>query len=284
MRLKVGPAAELRRMLAASQIVMAPGVYDGITAKLAEDAGFPAVYMTGAGVSASRGYPDYGLLTMTEMVDAAATIARTVDIPLISDADTGYGNELNVTRTVREFEGRGVAAIHIEDQVSPKKCGHLEGKELVTREEYSAKIRAAVAARRSSDFIIIARTDAVAVAGLDEAIARARAALVDGADIAFVESPASVEELTAIPRLVGGACMVNNVAGGKTPILPPEELQSLGYRLAIYPGACLAPVVFSVDAALAKLAGREESSKPMGPAQFFARFGSGEWDALRKEG
>lgn len=275
------PAPKLKDLLAGEQIVLAPGVYDGISAQLAQDAGFSAVYMTGAGVSAARGYPDYGLLTMSEMVEAAGVIARTVDIPVISDADTGYGNELNVTRTVREFEQRGVAAIHIEDQVSPKRCGHLAGKELIGQDEYISKIRAAVAARRTNDFLVIARTDAIAVAGFDEAVVRAQAAIAAGADIAFVEAPGSVDELREIPQRIKGLCMVNNVAGGITPILPPEELQVLGFKLAIYPGVCLGPVIQALDTALAKLAGREAPEAVQGPGAFFARFGSGKWDALR---
>lgn len=200
-------STRLRQLLAQPDTVLAPGVYDAIGARLAEQAGCPALYMTGAGVSASLGYPDYGLVTMGEMVERAGVIARSVAVPLVSDADTGYGNELNVTRTVREFEMRGVAAIHLEDQVSPKRCGHLEGKVLVSRDEFVSKIRAAVAARRDPDFVVIARTDARAVDGLDEAIDRANAALEAGADMAFVESPASLDEVAAIPRRVRGpAC------------------------------------------------------------------------------
>jgi len=165
-------ASRLRELMRVDEIVLAPGAYDGITARLIEQAGFPAVYMTGAGTSAARGFPDYGLLTLTEMVENASVLVRTVAVPVIADADTGYGNELNVTRTVREFEARGVAAIHIEDQVSPKRCGHLDGKDVVGREEFISKIKAAVAARRSQDFVLIARTDACAIAGLDEAIDR----------------------------------------------------------------------------------------------------------------
>ena len=170
-------AHEFRKLLADADIIRAPGVYDGITAKLVEQAGFPVVYMTGAGTSISRGYPDFGLLTQTEMVDNAAVIARTVNIPVIADADTGYGNELNVTRTVNEYEHAGVSAIHIEDQVSPKRCGHLDDKEIIPLDEYMAKIRAAASARRDPDFVIIARTDARAVNGFDDAIERANAAL-----------------------------------------------------------------------------------------------------------
>src|SRR5262252_6903547 len=165
-------ASRFRALLRRDGMVVAPGAYDCITAKLIEQAGFAAVYMTGAGTAASLGYPDLGLITMSEMVANAGRIVAAVEVPVIADADTGYGNELNVFRTVQEYEARGVAAIHIEDQASPKKCGHLDDKEIVPREDYIAKIRAAVAARRSGEFIIIARTDARAVAGLDEALAR----------------------------------------------------------------------------------------------------------------
>jgi 2-methylisocitrate lyase-like PEP mutase family enzyme len=167
----------LRDQLSQRGMVIAPGAYDAIGARLIEQAGFSAVYMTGAGTSAARGYPDFGLLTMSEMVENAAAMARAIGVPLIADADTGYGNELNVTRTVREFEARGVAAIHIEDQVAPKRCGHLDGKEVVSRDEFVSKIRAAVEARRSHEFLVIARTDARAMLSLDEAVWRANAAL-----------------------------------------------------------------------------------------------------------
>jgi 2-methylisocitrate lyase-like PEP mutase family enzyme len=177
-------SATLRDLLRRHEMLIAPGAYDGITARLVEQAGFSAVYMTGAGTSASLGYPDFGLVTMTEMVENAAMMARSVSVPVIADADTGYGNELNVTRTVREYEARNVAGIHIEDQVSPKRCGHLDGKEVISRGEFVSKIRAAVAARRDPNFFIIARTDARAVIGLDEAIDRANAALDAGADMA----------------------------------------------------------------------------------------------------
>src|SRR4030088_1661212 len=186
--------SRLRELMRADDIVLAPGAYDGITARLIEQAGFPAVYMTGAGTSAARGFPDYGLLTLTEMVENANVLVRTVTVPVIADADTGYGNELNVTRAVREFEARGVAAIHIEDQVSPKRCGHLDGKDVIGRDEYISKIKAAVAARRSRDFVLIARTDACAIAGLDEAIDRANAALAAGAHGRFGGAAPTMEE------------------------------------------------------------------------------------------
>ncbi len=277
------PAAQLRHLLSRPEIVVAPGVYDGLTARLVEQAGFAAVYMTGAGTSAALGYPDYGLLTLTEMVDNAALIARTVALPVIADADTGYGNELNVTRTVREFESRGVAAIHIEDQVAPKRCGHLEGKELVGRDEFTAKIRAAAAARRDADFLIIARSDARAVVGFDEAIARVNAALAAGADMAFVEAVQTLEEAAAVPRRVDGPCLINVVPGGKTPALSMGDAQAMGYRLAILPGMLPFALVEACDAALATL-----KATQMPPAvgaasvqQIFRRFGSDDWDRVR---
>ena len=240
----------LRQLLAAKTMLVAPGAYDGITARLVEQAGYSAVYMTGAGTSMAHGFPDFGLLGISEMIDNAAVMTRTVEIPLISDADTGYGNELNVTRAVREFEARGVAGIHIEDQVSPKRCGHLDGKEIVAQGEFLSKIKAAVAARRDPDFLIIARTDSRAVAGFDEAINRANAALGAGADMAFVEAVESAEELTLVPQRVNGPCLLNIVSGGKTPRITLPEAEALGYKLAILPGLLLGAVLVAVDNAL----------------------------------
>lgn len=278
-------AATLRGLLQQPRLVVAPGVYDAITARLAQQAGYAAVYMTGAGVSASLGYPDYGLVTLSEMVERAGIIARAVSLPVVSDADTGYGNELNVTRTVREFEARGVAAIHIEDQVSPKRCGHLDGKVLVPADEFVAKVRAAVAARRDPAFTIIARTDARTVTGLDDAVERANAALAAGADIAFVESPLSLDEVAAIPRRVNGPCLLNVVQGGRTPVLDLQVAQQMGYRLAIVPAACLLPALVAVDDALARLAASGQAAPPpdgLDVRQMFRRFGADEWDAIRQ--
>jgi 2-methylisocitrate lyase-like PEP mutase family enzyme len=265
-------------------MVIAPGAYDGLTAKLVAQAGFPAVYMTGAGTSVSHGYPDFGLLTMSEMVENVARIVRAVDVPVVADADTGYGNELNVFRTVREYEDRGVAAIHIEDQVSPKRCGHLDDKEIVPREDYLAKVRAAVAAKRDRDFMIIARTDARAVAGLDEALARANAALQAGADMAFVEAPQTMEELATVPKRVAGPCLLNVVRGGKTPDIDLRQAQTMGYRLAIVPGLLLKAVIGACDEALAELRATHMHPVPrhdMTVRDAFNRVGAEEWDALR---
>src|SRR5205085_11995058 len=188
-----------------------------------------------------------------EMVANAGRIATAVGLPVIADADTGYGNELNVVRTVREYETAGVAGIHIEDQGFPKKCGHLEDKEIVPREDWLAKIRAAASARRSPDFLVIARTDARAVAGLDEAIARANAAIAAGADMAFVEAPQTLEEVAAVPRLVDGPCLLNVVRGGKTPDIDLREAETMGYKLAIVPALLIQSVVSICDQVLADL-------------------------------
>jgi len=276
-------AATFRTMLKSGKMIVAPGAIDCITGRLIEQAGFTAVYMTGAGTSAARGYPDFGLLTMSEMVDNAAVMARSIAVPLIADADTGYGNELNVTRTVREYEARGVAAIHIEDQVAPKRCGHLDGKEVVSREEFASKIRAAVEARRSKEFIVIARTDSRAMMSLDEAIARANAALEAGADIAFVEATQSVEEAAAVPKRVRGPCLLNVVPGGRTPITNLRDAEAMGYKLAILPGLMLQATITAGDAALAQVkATGIVPASPVSVGETFRRFGADEWDALRQ--
>jgi 2-methylisocitrate lyase-like PEP mutase family enzyme len=275
----------LRQLIADPEILVAPGAYDGITARLIEQAGFSALYMTGAGTSASFGLPDYGLLTMTEMVGNAARItAAAKSLPLIADGDTGYGTELNVVRTVQEHERAGTAGIHIEDQVSPKRCGHLDGKELVSTEEFLAKIRAAVATRRDPDFVIIARTDARSVAGFDESIRRANAALQAGADVAFVESPQTLEEVQMVPQRVGGPCLLNVVWGGKTPQVDLREAQLMGYSIAILPGVLLKTVYGACDAALAALKETHRHPTPLYDGNVrdaFRRFGADEWDALR---
>jgi 2-methylisocitrate lyase-like PEP mutase family enzyme len=278
-------ATRFRALMRQDGMVVAPGAYDGITAKLVEQAGFAAVYMTGAGTAASYGYPDFGLVTMSEMVANAGRIAAAVKVPVIADADTGYGNELNVFRTVREYERAGVAGIHIEDQGFPKKCGHLDNKEIIPREEYIAKIRAADAARPSPDFIIIARTDSRAIAGFDEAIERANAALAAGADMAFVEAPQTMEEVEAVPRLVKGPCLLNVVWGGKTPNVDLKRAEQVGYKLAIVPGLLMKSVVGICDQVLAELKATSKHPVPVKDVSvrdMFRRFGADEWDALRE--
>ena len=274
----------LRELLTRDGIIRAPGVYDGITARLVEQSGFDATYMTGAGTSMSLGYPDYGLLTQSEMVANAAIITRTISIPVIADADTGYGNELNVTRTVNEFERAGVAAIHIEDQVNPKRCGHLAGKELVPIDEYISKIRAAVAARQDPDFIIIARTDANTVTGFEDSILRANAALKAGADIAFFESPKTMEEIIAVPKKIKGPCLLNIVVGGLTPSIKLIDAQNLGYQIVILPSVLTATVFSACDKALAELRDTDQLPSIQGStsvADRFKRFHGDYWSEIR---
>jgi 2-methylisocitrate lyase-like PEP mutase family enzyme len=276
-------ANDFRELLGRRAMIVAPGAYDAISALTIQQAGFEAVYMTGSGTAAGLGYPDIGLVTMTEMVENAARIARSVGIPLIADADTGYGNELNVTRTVREYEARNVAGIHIEDQVTPKRCGHLDGKEIVPRTEFVAKIRAAVEARRSPAFVVIARTDARAVAGFDEAIERANDALAAGADMAFVEAAQSLEEVAMIPRLVKGPCLLNMVSGGKTPTVGLDEAEAMGYRMAILPGILFRNAIATFDRVLADLRQQRRMSSISGAdsvLEGFRRFGLDAWRAI----
>jgi 2,3-dimethylmalate lyase len=232
----------LRELLAQPDLLVAPGAYDALSARLIAQAGFPAVYMTGFGTAASvLGQPDVGLLTMSEMVSRAAALAAVVgERPLIADADTGYGNPINVRRTVHEYERAGVAAIHIEDQVWPKKCGHMEGKQVIPLDEMVQKIRAAVDARQDPDFVIIARTDANAVYGLEDALHRGQAYREAGADVIFIEAPRSMEELRAIAQAFPDVPLLYNWAeSGKTPLLSLEEIHALGFKLVIFPVSLL---------------------------------------------
>ncbi len=230
----------LRALLRGDDVVLAPGAYDALSARIVAEAGFPAVYMTGYGSSAALlGRPDVGLLAGAEMVDNARRIVLAVDQPVIADADTGYGNALNVRRTVQAYENAGVAAIHIEDQVTPKKCGHMEDKQLISGEEMVQKLRAAVDARRDPDFVIIARTDARAVEGIDAAIERGHRYVDAGADVIFVEAPQSEAEIEAIARAFDVPLLFNWADSGKSPLLPVERLQAYGYKLIIYPVSTL---------------------------------------------
>jgi 2,3-dimethylmalate lyase len=232
-----GGAARLRALLDSGQTIVAPGAFDSLSARLVEEAGFPAVYMTGFGTSASLiGRPDVGLLTMTEMAGNAGRIAACVDIPVIADADTGYGNPLNVIRSVGAYEAAGVAGIHIEDQVAPKKCGHLEGKQVIPAEEMAQKIRAAVEARAQPELVIIARTDARAVEGLEQALQRGRLYREAGADVLFIEALTSEAEAEEAVRAFPGVPLLFNWAeGGKTPPISLDRLRELGYRIVIFP-------------------------------------------------
>jgi 2,3-dimethylmalate lyase len=230
------PTTKLRQLIARDGVLLAPGAFSPVPAKLAERAGFEAVYMPGGGTALDRmGVADLGLITLPEMVGNAAAIARSVTLPVIADADTGFGNQLNVQRTVREYEQAGVAAIHIEDQVFPKRCGHLEGKALISQEEAVQKLRAAIAARRDPDFMIIARCDGLAVTGFEDVQRRCAAYLEAGADMLFVDSPRSMDELVNIPKLIPGRHLFNMSAGGKAPPLAAKDVGEMGYDLMIFP-------------------------------------------------
>jgi 2-methylisocitrate lyase-like PEP mutase family enzyme len=232
-----GAAARLRALLESGQTIVAPGAFDPLAARLVEEAGFPAVYMTGFGTSAALiGRPDVGLLTMTEMVGNAGRIAACVDIPVIADADTGYGNPLNVIRTVGAYEAAGVAGIHIEDQVAPKKCGHMDGKQVIGAQEMAEKVRAAAEARTQPEFVIIARTDARAVEGLAAAIERGRLYRAAGADVLFIEAVVSEAEAEEVASAFPDVPLLFNWAeGGKTPPIGLDRLTELGYQIVIFP-------------------------------------------------
>lgn len=254
----------LRELLAGPDLLVAPGAYDALSARLIAQAGFSAVYMTGFGTAASAlGQPDVGLLTMSEMVNRAAALAAVVgDLPLISDADTGYGNPINVRRTIREYERAGVAAVHIEDQVWPKKCGHMEGKQVIPIDEMVQKIRAAVDARQDPDFVIIARTDANAVNGLEDALQRGQAYCEAGADVIFIEAPRSVAELRVIKQAFPDVPLLFNWAeSSKTPFLSLEEIRSLGFKLVLFPVSLLFAATHAMSGLL-EILKRGETSIP----------------------
>ncbi len=251
------PRARLRELLASGTgPLVAPGAYDALSARLVEQAGFDAVYMTGFGTTASLiGRPDVGLLSATEMVDNARRIVAAVDVPVIADADTGYGNAVTVLRTVQSYEQAGVAGLHIEDQVHPKKCGHMSGKAVIDTDEMVGKIHAAVAARRDPDLVLIARTDAAAVEGLDAAISRARAYAAAGADVLFVEAPTSEDDIARVAgELRGVAPLVFNWAeGGRTPPIPLARIAELGFGLVLFPIGTLLAATAGIRSLLATL-------------------------------
>lgn len=228
----------MRQLLSEKEILVAPGAHDVLTAKIIEKTGFKAVYFTGYGQAASHlGSPDVGLLTMTEMVARVRAFVTAVDVPVIADGDTGFGNVVNVMRTVKEYEAAGAAAIQLEDQVAPKKCGHMTGRQVVPLEEMVGKIKAAVDAREDDNFVIIARTDSRTTMGIEEAIRRGKAYEAAGADVLFIESPENVEEMKLITASFKVPVLANMVEGGRTPMLPVKELQAIGYGLVIFPTA-----------------------------------------------
>jgi carboxyvinyl-carboxyphosphonate phosphorylmutase len=245
----------LRELLAGDAVVVAPGAYDALSARLVEEAGFPAVYMTGFGTAASLlGRPDIGLVTGSEMVDNARRISGCVAIPVLADADTGYGNPINVIRTVRDYERAGVAGVHLEDQMMPKRCGHLSGKVLVPAGEMAAKVRAAVAARTDPDFVVVARTDARSVEGLNAALDRAAQYHEAGADMLFIEAPENEEEISTIARAFTGVPLLFNWAeGGRTPPVNLAQLCELGFRMVIFPVGALLSAATAMRSFLATL-------------------------------
>jgi carboxyvinyl-carboxyphosphonate phosphorylmutase len=269
-----GGPARLRALLDSGQTIVAPGAFDPLSARLVEEAGFPAVYMTGFGTSAALiGRPDVGLLTMTEMAGNAGRIAACVDIPVIADADTGYGNPLNVIRTVGAYEAAGVAGIHIEDQVAPKKCGHMEGKLVIPAEEMVQKVRAAVEARTQPDFVIIARTDARAPEGLERALQRGRMYRAAGADALFIEALTSeAEAREAIEAFPGVPLLFNWAEGGKTPPISLERVKELGYRIVIFPIAALLAATGGMRRILREIAQAGTPAAAMSELPTFAEF------------
>jgi 2-methylisocitrate lyase-like PEP mutase family enzyme len=273
-------ARRLKDLLAGDELIVAPGVFDGISAALVNALDFPAAYMTGAGVCASGyGLPDIGLVTLTEMVERAGMLAERLDVPLIADADTGYGSPINVVRTTRAYERAGVAAIQLEDQLFPKRCGHLAGKDVVDTEQFAFALTAAVEAR--DEMLVIARTDALGIHGVDDAVARAKRYAELGADVIFVEAPQTIEQIEQIAAEVDAPLLLNVVPGGRTPEVAHERLAELGYRIAIHPGAVLAAVVPAVIGALSTL--REQSPNldgPSSPEAFFDLFQLSGWNEL----
>jgi 2-methylisocitrate lyase-like PEP mutase family enzyme len=266
----VTPAQRLRDLLAQPDIEIMPGCYDGLSAKLVAEAGYKATFMSGFAVSAARlGLPDTGLISFAEMLDSLRNCCSAAGgVPLIGDGDTGYGNALNVQRTVIEYARAGAAGVMIEDQVSPKKCGHTRGKQVISREEARMKIRAATAARTDADILIMARTDARAVHGFDEALARCHDFAAEGADIIFLEAPETEDEMRRFCAAMTKPCMANMVPGGKTPILPPAKLREIGYKLALYPVMLLSSAVAAMQATLAAL--HPGATTPQPPSVSFA--------------
>ena len=252
-------STRLRELLRAGDVVVAPGVWDGLSARLVARAGFPAAYATGGGIARSMGYPDLGLLSLSEIASRLANIVEHAGVPVIADADTGYGNALNAQRAVREFERAGVAALHLEDQTFPKRCGHYDDKSVVPTAEMAQKLRAARDAMTDSDIVLIARTDALAVEGLDAAVERARAYAAAGADVIFIEAPVSVEQIEAIARRVPQPKLINMFQGGKTPLVPVPRLKALGYQIVIIPSDLQRAAIRAMDDVLAAIA-RDGSS------------------------
>jgi carboxyvinyl-carboxyphosphonate phosphorylmutase len=273
---------QFRKLLKAKGVIIAPGAFDALSARVIEQVGFQLVYLTGGGISRSWGFPDLGLMTMTENLMLISRVCDSVSIPVIADADTGYGNVLNVVRTVREYERAGVACFHLEDQVTPKRCGHYEKKNLITSEEMEGKIRAVVETRSDPDLAVIARTDARAELGLKEAIKRSNAYAKAGADIIFVEAPQSVEEIETIVKEVEVPVMVNMIKGSRTPLLSSKELNDIGVKIAIYPNECQRAAIWAVHTCAMHLLEKGTTHGFENMVDFSTReqiVGTAEWEA-----
>ena len=268
------PTARLRALISESRCIVAPGVADALAARLVALEGFDAVYMTGFGTSLTRlGAPDVGLLTATEMIDNASRIADASGLPTVADADTGYGNPINVRRTLRDYEKAGVAGVHLEDQTWPKRCGHLAGKRVIPTAEMVAKIKAACDARMDDDFVIIARCDAIAVEGLDAALERGSRYREAGADMLFIEAPVGREEVERVARHFKGVPLLYNMAAsGKTPDLPADELGRLGFRLAIYPNWIILAAIPAMQSLLRELKEKGSIADVRGKVATFKQF------------
>jgi 2-methylisocitrate lyase-like PEP mutase family enzyme len=279
-------AARLRELLSQPEILVVPGAADAMSARIVEDVGFSAAYASGAGIANVQfALPDIGLLTMTEMIEPIRRIVESVNIPVIADADTGYGNAVNVTRTTQVYEDAGVAAIQLEDQVTPKKCGHFNGKEVISVDEMIQKIHAAVKVRK--EMLIIARTDSIATHGMDEAVQRANQYARAGADVIFVEAPTQKEQIAELPKRIQASLLFNMTEGAKTPIISHDELHEMGYRIVIHPNLAMRVAARAMQSALAVLQ-KTRSSELLLPSmlewnerQRLVRLP--EWEALDQE-
>ena len=256
------PTVQLRALLNSGRITVAPGAYDGLSARLVEQAGFAAVYASGGAIARSAGMPDLGLLSITAIAERLAVMADVVGVPIIADADTGYGNALNAQAAARAFERAGIAAFHLEDQTFPKRCGHYDDKSLVPATEMMQKLKAVRDALHDPDFVVIARTDAIAVEGFSAALDRAAAYLEAGADMSFVEAPTSEAEIGEIAKRLPGWKLINMFEGGKTPLLPVSQLQALGYQLVIIPSDTQRAAIKAMQRVLTALA-RDGSAAAM---------------------
>ena len=279
------PTTRLRELIDSPGIVVAPGIYDGVSARLVERAGFECAYMTGGGTAATLlGQPDLGLTSLAEMVSHVHRLSSCISLPIIADADTGFGNPLNAVRTVREYEWAGVAGMHIEDQAFPKKCGHLASKTVVSPEEFEAKIRACAEHRLDQDFVLIARTDARGPNGLDDAIDRANRYARAGADMIFVEAPQSEDEIATIAEDVDAPLLINMAgANSLTPSMSAKELDDLGYKVVIFPAASLFPAVRAIEESLLELkaTGMDPAGEDaLSPMEFFSIVGIEWWQDI----